>query len=105
MQWSTFVTPDDRFVHPDNRDHYVPVRNMVPKLMVIPLLWPFVAFFGFGVPLPYLLFYGGFLFVPPFMFCLLSYLMSRRPERYFIRFAILLEIVVAVVSITTAGRA
>lgn len=99
------MTPDDRSVHPDNRDAYVPVRHMALKLMLIPVIWPFVAYFVFSVPLAYLIFYGGFLFVPPFMFCLLSWLMSRRPERYFIRFMLLLEIVVAVVSITTAGRA
>jgi len=98
------TTPDEREHHPDESDRYVPVRYAAVKLLAIPLVWPFVALFAFKVPVPYIIFFGGFLFVPASAFCGLSWLMNRRPERYFIRFALFLEIIVAVVAIAIATR-
>jgi hypothetical protein len=98
------VTPEDQLRHPDERDAFVPVRHMALKLLIMPALWPFAAYFVFRVPVAYVMFFGFFLFVPPTMFVLLSKLMNRRPERYFIRFALLLEVIVGIVSIAMATR-
>lgn len=98
------TTPDERQHHPDESDRYVPVRHAAVKLLAIPLVWPFVALFAFRVPVPYVVFFGGFLFVPASAFIGLSWLMSRRPERYFIRFALFLEIIVAIVAVAIATR-
>jgi len=98
------TTPSERQDHPDEGDRYVPLRHAAIKLLAIPLCWPFVALIAFKCPVPYVVFFGGFLFTPPFMFSLLSWLMNRRPERYFIRFALFLEIIVAVVAIAIATR-
>lgn len=82
----------------------MPVRHAALKLLAIPFVWPFLAFLVFKVPVPYVIFFGGFLFVPATAFCGLSWLMNRRPERYFLRFALFLEIIVAIVAIAIATR-